>query len=195
VRFLRITGLVAKSTSKIIPWPVQPEASGKADSTQSKQPKLLERVRNAIRLRHYSKATETAYVGWIRRYVHFHGKQHPEKLGEAEISRFLTHLAVRQHVSASTQNQALSALLFLYREVLTRDVHWLDDLVRAKRPKRLPVVLTQAEVAALLELLEGTPKLVASLLYGSGLRLLEALRLRIKDIDLLKHRIVLESIP
>ncbi len=177
--------MVEKNSSKIIPWPLKLPAAQAMDSPGAPgQPKLLDRVRGAIRVRHFSVNTETAYVGWIRRYIHFHGKQHPLKLGEPEISQFLTHLAVRQHVSAPTQNQALSALLFLYREVLGREVAWLDDLVRAKRPKRLPVVLTQAEVDALLRRLQGIPKLVASLLYGSGLRLLECLRLRIKDVDL-----------
>ena len=180
---------MVKGASKIIPLPVKSQALGEAASQQPNQPKLLERVSNAIRVRHFSKATETAYVGWIRRFIYFHGKQHPLKLGEPEISQYLTYLAVRKHVSASTQNQALAALLFLYREVLGREVAWLDDLVRAKRPKRLPAVLTQAEVISLLGFMKGTPKLVASLLYGSGLRLLEALRLRIKDVDLERREI------
>ena len=184
MRFLRSLVTVEENTSKIVPLPLMPPASSEeTPRRRHDQPKLLDRVRGAVRVRHFSAATETAYVGWIRRYILFHGKQHPLALGEPEISQFLTHLAVRQHVSASTQNQALSALLFLYREVLGREVAWLDDLVRAKRPKRLPVVLTQPEVVTLLGRLQGPPKLVASLLYGSGLRLLECLRLRIKDVD------------
>jgi len=179
-----------KSAPKIIPLPQSskspPDASG---SRELQPPKLLDQVRNAIRVRHYSRTTETSYVGWIRRFVHFHGKRHPLDLGEPEISKFLTDLAVRQRVSASTQNQALSALLFLYREVLGREVGWLEDLVHAKRPKRLPVVLTPAEVDQVLRNLRGTPKLVACLLYGSGLRLLECLRLRIKDVDLERYEI------
>ena len=179
-----------KSTSKIIPLPVKATVQPQDEGSRSpKQRKLLDRVREAIRVRHFSRATEKAYVGWIRRFVLFHDKRHPLDLGEPEISQFLTHLAVRERVSASTQNQALAALLFLYREVLGREIAWLDDLVRAKRPKTLPVVLTPAEVDLLLGCLQGTSKLVACLLYGSGLRLLEALRLRIKDVDLSRREI------
>jgi integron integrase len=145
--------------------------------------KLLDQVRVAIRTRNYSRRTEKAYVGWIRRFILFHGKRHPLDMGPKEVSSFLTHLAVHRHVSASTQNQALSALVFLYREVLGRDVGWLADLVRAKRPKRLPVVLTRPEVASVLDRLQGVTWLMASLLYGSGLRLLECCCLRVQDID------------
>jgi len=144
----------------------------------------MDRVRAALRVRHYSRATETAYVSWILRYITYHGKRHPEELGERELSRYLTELAVVRGVSASTQNQALAALLFLYRSVLHCEVAWLDELVRAKRPKRVPVVLSRDEVAALLEHMEGAPRMAASLLYGSGLRLLECLTLRVKDVDL-----------
>jgi integron integrase len=146
-------------------------------------PRLLDRVRAAIRARHYSRRTEAAYTHWVRKFVLFHGKRHPADMGEAEITVFLTHLAVRARVSASTQNQALSALLFLYRDVLRRDLEWLDGIVRAKRPARLPVVLSRREVVALLSGLRGTPWLMASLLYGSGLRLLECCQLRVKDVD------------
>jgi len=145
-------------------------------------PRLLDQVRHAIRARHYSRRTEAAYTHWIRRFVLFHGKRHPAEMGEAEITGFLTHLAVRSRVSASTQNQALSALLFLYREVLRRELEWLDNVVRAKRPVRLPVVLSRREVEALLSGLRGAPRLMASLLYGSGLRLLECCHLRVKDL-------------
>jgi integron integrase len=132
-------------------------------------------------------------VGWIRRYILFHGKRHPRELGQEEISGFLTALATRGHVSASTQNQALSALLFLYREVLGSEIGWLDGLVRAKRPVRLPVVLTRDEVRALLSHLNGAPWLMASLLYGAGLRLLECARLRVKDVDFARLEILVRD--
>lgn len=155
--------------------------------------KLLSLVRRALRVRHYSPRTEVAYVGWIRRYVRFHGLRHPEELGEAEVTRFLTDLAVRGHVSAATQNQALAALLFLYRHVLGRQVGWLDELVRAKRPPKLPVVLSQEEVRLVLGATEGVCSLVAGLLYGSGLRLFECLRLRIQDLDFPRDRIIVRG--
>ncbi|HEY7729240.1 MAG TPA: integron integrase [Candidatus Eisenbacteria bacterium] len=150
-------------------------------------------MRAGIRARHYSRRTERAYVAWIRKFVLFHGKRHPTELGEQEISAFLTHLAVSAKVSASTQNQALSALLFLYRDVLARDLEWLDGVVRAKRPVRLPVVLSRAEAAALLGHLHGVPRLMASLLYGSGLRLLECCRLRVKDVDFDRREITVRD--
>jgi len=159
----------------------------------SAQPRLLDRVREAIRTRHYSRRTERAYAGWIRRFVLFHGKRHPQEMGEAEVTAFLSHLATRRHVSASTQNQALSALLFLYRVVLGRDLGWLDHLVRAKRPTRVPTVLSRGEVTALLGELDGTARLVASLLYGAGLRLLEGLRLRVKDLDFERNEITVRD--
>jgi len=156
-------------------------------------PRLLERVHEAVRIRHYSRRTEKAYTSWIRRFVVFHGRRHPEEMGEAEITAFLSDLATRRKVAASTQNQALSALLFLYRDVLGQELPWLDGIVRAKRPQRVPTVLSRAEAAAVLDRLHGTPWLVASLLYGSGLRLLEALRLRIKDIDRPRGEIVVRD--
>ena len=145
--------------------------------------RLLDQVHDAIRARHYSRRTERAYAGWIRRFVLFHGKRHPAEMGEPEVTVFLSHLATHRRVSASTQNQALSALLFLYRVVLRRELAWLDELVRAKRPARVPTVLSRSEVATLLAELDGVVRLVASLLYGAGLRLLEAMRLRVKDVD------------
>jgi integrase len=154
---------------------------------------LLDRVRAAARLRHYSRRTEAAYVAWIRRYIFFHGKRHPAELGAPEVTRFLSSLAVDGRVAASTQNQALGALLFLYRDVLEVDRPWLDGVVRAKRPERLPVVLTREEVAAVLRPLTGVPRLMASLLYGSGLRLLECCRLRIQDIDFARNQIVVRG--
>ena len=161
--------------------------SPRASSTD--RPKLLVQLRQALRLRHYSRRTEQAYVHWVRRFVVFHRMRHPAELGDAEISAFLTDLAVRRRVSASTQNQALGALLFLYREVFGRRVAWLDGMVHAKRGGRLPVVLTQNEVRAILAHLEGGCWLVAVLLYGAGLRLLEALQLRVKDVDFDRHEI------
>jgi integron integrase len=160
------------------PWQVRD-----GDEVLPASPRPLDGIRAAIRARHYSRRTEAAYTHWIRRFVLFHGKRHPMDMGEVEITAFLTHLAVRAKVSASTQNQALSALLFLYREVLRRDLEWLDGIVRAKRPTRLPVVLSRREVGVLLAELRGTTWLMASLLYGSGLRLLECCHLRVKDLD------------
>ena len=146
-------------------------------------PRLLDLFRQTIRARHYSRRTEKAYAGWIRRYVFFHAKRHPREMGVAEVSQFLSSLATEGHVSASTQNQAFSALLFLYREVLKQPLPGLDDVVRAKRPVRLPTVLSRDEVQAILRHLDGVPWLMASLMYGAGLRLLECARLRVKDVD------------
>ena len=150
----------------------------------SHKPRLLDQVREAIRVRHYSYRTELQYVAWIRRYILFHGKRHPADLGGADVEMFLSHLANSRHVAAATQSQALAALLFLYRHVLNADLPWLSNVVRARRPKRLPVVLTRADVKRVLAQLDGVHRLIASLLYGSGLRVLEALRLRVKDVDL-----------
>jgi integron integrase len=157
------------------------------------RPRFLDRVREALRTRHYSRRTEEAYVAWIRRYILFHGKRHPAEMGAAEVTRFLTWLAVERKVAASTQNQALSALLFLYRDVLEAEVPWLDGLVRARRPERLPVVLTRDEVRAVLQRLEGVPRLMAGLLYGAGLRLLECCHLRVQDIDLAANQLVVRA--
>jgi integron integrase len=156
-------------------------------------PRLLDRVRAALRTRHCSPRTEKAYVGWIRRFILFHDKRHPAAMGATEITRFLSALAVQHNVAASTQNQALSALLFLYREVLEQELPWLDDLVRAKTRERIPVVLTRDEVQAVIDGLDGPPRLVALLLYGAGLRLLEALRLRVKDVDFGRNQITVRS--
>jgi integrase len=171
--------------------PTIPDGAEPAPGTH--RPRLLDSVREAIRIRHYSRRTEETYVGWIRRFILFHDKRHPAEMGADEVSRFLTNLAVRGHVSASTQNQALAALLFLYKEVLGQDVGWLRDVVRAKRPQRLPVVLTRAEVKAILSHLQGTPRLVALLLYGSGLRLMECVRLRVQDVDFETNQITVHS--
>ena len=159
----------------------------------SPKPKLLDRVHDAIRTRHMSMRTEEAYVHWIRRYIFFHHKRHPAEMGPDEITQFLTALAVERHVSASTQNQALAAILFLYREVFGRDPGWLDGIVRAKRPQRLPVVLTRSEVSALLSALGGVNWMMAMLLYGAGLRLRECLRLRVKDVEFSRNEIVVRE--
>jgi integron integrase len=159
----------------------------------SGQPRLLDRLRIAVRARHYSLRTEEAYVGWVRRFVLFHGRRHPAEMGEEEINAFLSDLAVRGQVSASTQNQALSALLFLYRAVLHKPVEEMSDLVRAKRPRRLPVVLSRAQVRSVLGRIEGTPRLVATLLYGTGMRLLEGLRLRVQDVDFALNQILVRD--
>lgn len=147
------------------------------------QPKLIDQVRAAIRVKHYSPRTEEAYWNWIKRFILFHNKRHPNDLSEAEISAFLSDLAVNKRVSASTQTQALSAILFLYSEVLHKPLDWIDNIARAKRPSRLPVVFTKQEVQSILRNLDGTKWLMASLLYGAGLRLTECLRLRVKDVD------------
>jgi integron integrase len=157
------------------------------------KPRLLDLVRAAAQLRHCSRRTEAAYVAWIRRYIFFHGKRHPAELGAAEVTGFLSSLAVHGRVAASTQNQAPRVLLFLYRDVLEVDLPWLDGIVRAKRAERLPVVLTREEVAAVLRPLTGVPRLMASLLYGSGLRLLECCRLSIQDIDFARNQIVVRA--
>lgn len=145
--------------------------------------RLLVRMSDAIRSRHYSLRTEQSYIQWVRRFILFHNKRHPEKMGEKEISSFLTDLAVNRKVAASTQNQALSALLFLYKHVLDQKLDWLEDVVRAKRPRRLPVVLTQAEAGTLLDNMTGVNGLIAKLIYGTGMRKMECLRLRVMDID------------
>ena len=147
------------------------------------KPKLLDQVRDVIRRKHYSIRTEQAYIDWIKRFIIYHGKRHPGEMAEGEVAEFLTHLARHLNVAASTQNQALSALLFLYKEVLKHEIGWLQKVERAKKPPKLPVVLSRAEVKQIFGHLHGVPKLMAGLLYGSGLRLMECVRLRIKDID------------
>ena len=171
------------------------EASGNEGSGGPGRPgfrlavRLGDRARAAMRLRHLSPRTEEAYVHWMRRYYEFHGRRNPVQLRAEHVSAFLSALATRGRVSASTQNQALTAPLFLYRHVLGRDVPWFDDLVRARRPARLPVILAREEVRAVLSRMEGVPRLMATLLYGSGLRLLECCRLRVKDVDLARNQI------
>lgn len=157
------------------------------------KPRLLDRLREQIRVRHYSIRTETAYVTWVRNFIRYHGLRHPAEMGAAEVERFLSHLAVDRTVSASTQNQALAALLFLYKHVLAIDLPWLDDVIRAKRPERLPVVLSREETQRLLACFEGEMALVTGLLYGSGMRLMEAMRLRVKDVDFARNEILIRD--
>jgi integron integrase len=147
------------------------------------KPKLLDQVRDVMRRRHYSIRTEQVYIDWIKRFILYHDKRHPKEMAEEQVAAFLTHLARDRDVAPSTQNQALSALLFLYKDVLKQEIGWLEKVERAKKPSRLPVVLTRAEIKRVFAHLHGTPKLMAGLLYGSGLRLMECVRLRVKDID------------
>jgi integron integrase len=153
----------------------------------------MDAVRGKLRANHYSIRTETAYVGWILRFIRANRLRHPQEMGGPEVEAFLTHLAVRGNVAASTQNQALSALLFLYRKVLGVDLPWMENVVRAKRPRRLPTVLSAGEVRALLELMPARPRLLASLLYGTGMRLMEGLRLRVKDVDFARREILVRD--
>lgn len=157
------------------------------------KPKLLDQVRYAVRARHLSYRTEGAYIHYIKRFIVFHNKRHPSEMGTEEIQAFLTYLAVKKKVAASTQNQAFSALLFHYREVLHKDLERIEGVVRAQRPERLPVVFTKSEVKNLLSHLTGVPFLVCSLLYGSGLRLTGALRLRVKDLDFERNEIIVRD--
>lgn len=164
-----------------------------ATQLPQRKSKLLEEVRQTLRRKHYSIRTEEAYVQWIRRFILFHGKRHPQDMGQAEVTAFLNHLAISRQVAASTQNQALNALVFLYKEVLGQQLEWLEGLERAKKPKRLPVVFTREEAKAILAQLNGLPWLMASLMYGSGLRVMETVRLRVKDIDFGYHQITVRD--
>src|SRR2546423_1119276 len=172
---------------------VPPPAGDPRGEEPAKPPRLLDRVREAIRVRHYSLRTEDSYAQWVRRFVLFHRKRHPQTMGAAEVAAFLTHLAAERRVAPSTQNQAKAALLFLCKEVLGVDLPWLDEVVGAKERHRLPVVLTQSEVRSLLHELSGNTWLVASILYGAGLRLLEGLRLRVKDVDFERRELLVRD--
>jgi len=165
----------------------------KSQVASADSPKLLDRMRAEIRLRHYSLRTEYTYVDWARRYIFFHNKRHPKEMGPAEVQAFLSHLAVERNVSASTQNQAKAALLFLYREVLSIELPWLDEVIAAKTAKRLPVVLTPVEMRKLLDAMSGTMGLITRLLYGTGMRLLEGLRLRVKDVEFSRREIIVRE--
>ncbi len=162
-------------------------------SEKPKPKKLLDQVSDALRTKHYSFRTEQTYLDWIKRYILFHNKRHPNEMGEKEIRAFLTHLAVERKVATSTQNQALSAILFLYRVILQKEITLPPDLKRASRPKRLPTVLSHAEAMSVINQMHGIPRLMTKILYGSGLRLTECLRLRVKDIDFENHQIIVRG--
>ena len=170
-----------------------PDAGRRGSSPAGQPVRLLDRVRQAVRMRHYSPRTEKAYVGWIRRFILFHDKRHPAQMGAPEVTRFLSHLATGSSVSASTQNQALSAILFLYGEVLGQRLDWMVDIVRAQRPVRVPTVLSRREVSDLLSHLRGVVWLTAALMYGAGLRLSECATLRVKDLDLERSEITVRD--
>lgn len=163
------------------------------DSAEPGKPRLLDEVRRRLRVKHYSSRTEGIYVGWIRRFILANDKRHPREMGALELEQFLSTLAVKGQVAASTQNQALSALLFLYREVLGINLPWMESVVRAKRPQRLPTVLSRGEVQALLAHLDGRSWLLVSVLYGTGMRLMECLRLRVKDVDFARNEITVRD--
>jgi integron integrase len=168
-----------------------PQNSGQA--LKHTRPRLLEQVRTHLKVNHYSKKTEEAYIGWIKRYILFHNKRHPNEMGKDEIQKFINHLAVEQNVSSSTQNQALQAILYLYKNILNNNVGWLDDIKHATRIKHLPVVFSRNETAQILNKLTGVNKLVVSMLYGTGMRLGEVLNLRIKDIDFEMNQIMVRD--
>ncbi|HEX7272650.1 MAG TPA: tyrosine-type recombinase/integrase [Casimicrobiaceae bacterium] len=157
------------------------------------QQPLLDKVRDCIRVRHYSIRTEQAYVDWIRRFILFHDKRHPAEMGAGEVAAFLTNLAVEHHVAAATQNLARSALLFLYRDVLAVELPWITGVEHARRPSRLPTVLTKDEVRRVLDRLDGVHRLIGQLLYGSGMRIMECVRLRVKDVDFERREIVVRD--
>jgi integron integrase len=165
----------------------------KADASRASGPSLFDEVRRVLRVHHYSIRTESAYLGWIRRYIELNGCRHPRQLGARDLETFLSRLAVDGKVAASTQNQALAAILFLYRDVLRQRLDWMEDVVRAKKPRRLPTVLARVEVQGLLAQMDGRPRMLASVLYGTGLRLLECLRLRIKDVDFARNEITVRN--
>ena len=171
--------VVSKSTSSYI-------------KIQTSKPKLLDEIRTAIRVRHYSKRTEEAYINWIKDYIFFHNKKHPELMGAEDISRYINYLAVKRNVAGSTQNQALCAIVFLYKHVLKKDITGLD-LIWTKKPKKLPVVFNKEEVKKVLDNLNGTVWIVSNILYGAGLRLLECLRMRVQDIDFTSNQIIVRN--
>lgn len=185
--------LTALSARNAIAMEYQPKDRAVSEGESVVRRGLLEEVVRRLRVGHYSIRTERAYVGWIRRFIMANGKRHPRELGAAQVEAFLTALAVEGKVAASTQNQALSAVLFLYREVLGLKLAWMDDVVRAKRPQRVPTVLSQAEVRALLAHMDGRMALLARLLYGTGMRLMEGVRLRVKDLDFARNEITVRE--
>src|SRR5690349_13039737 len=172
----------------------RPDAAGEThSSSDSGEKKLIDRFREAIRSRHYSRRTEQTYWYWVRYFVFFHRKRHPREMGAGEVTAFLTWLATERNVAAATQNQALSALLFLYKHVLGQALPWLDEMVRARRPVRLPTVLSQPEVRRLLVQLDGAPAIMVGLLYGAGLRQIECLGLRVKDVDFAYRQVLVRN--
>ncbi len=168
------------------------ESKKRLNISKDKKPKLLEEVRNALRKKHYSIRTEEAYINWIKRYIIFHGKKHPLEMGEREINQYLTHLAVEEKVAASTQNLALCSIIFLYKEILKKKINVLE-IEWSKKPKKLPVVFTKEEVKKILNNLRGTEWLIGNILYGSGLRLIESLRLRVQDIEFTANQIIVRN--
>jgi len=166
---------------------------GRTEDGGGQQPKFLDQLREQLRIRHYSLRTEDAYVDWVRRFILFQGKRHPKDLGAPEVQAFLSHLAVDRGVSASTQNQAKAALLFMYREVLVTDLPWLTEVAQAKRQTKLPVVLTQGEIRGLFDQMDGVMALVAKVLYGTGIRLMEGLRLRVKDLEFERLEVIVRE--
>jgi len=189
---LKIDWLSAQYTEYLF-WGNEMNSQHLPDTFTPEKPRLLDQVRNTIRTKHYSLRTEEAYVEWIKRFIFFHNKRHPNEMGAAEINQYISYLAVNRNVAASTQNQALCAILFLYKEVLSKDVGDLGNIIWAKKPKRLPVVFTREEMKAVLSHISGDKWLMAQLLYGSGLRLIECLRLRVKDIDFGYKQIVVRN--
>ena len=169
------------------------QSIGKSPAAASGKPKLLDQVKNEMRVKHYSRKTEESYISWIKRFILFNNKKHPNEMGKEEIQKFVNHLVIDKNVSSSTQNQALQGILYLYKNVLKKDVGWIEDIKRATRIKHLPVVFSKKETAKIFEHLSGVPKLIVSLLYGGGLRLNEALNLRIKDIDFDYQQIVVRD--
>jgi integron integrase len=187
------TPLKIVSTRQTVPSPGRVSSLLPSGAPNLPKPKLLDQLREALQSRHYSRRTEQTYCHWVKRYIFFHKVRHPVEMAEPEINQFLTHLAVKEHVSASTQNQALSALLFLYRYVLDREIGDLGEVIRARKPIRVPVVMTREEVKAVLNNLTGDKWLMASLMYGAGLRLMECLRMRIQDVDFGRNEITIRD--
>jgi integron integrase len=184
------SGILCKESSDADLYRSLRDSRPKAPARDQSSPKLLDRLKEALRARHYSPRTESTYHQWVKQYIFFHNVRHPAEMAEPEINAFLTHLAVKHKVSASTQNQALSALLFLYRHVIGREIGDLGDVIRARKPKRVPVVMTREEVKLVLDNLSDDKWLAASLMYGTGLRLMECMRLRVQDIDFSKNQIL-----
>jgi site-specific recombinase XerD len=177
------------STANVdIPLRSIPDGKSQLSLVRDSKPKLMDQLRESLRSRHYSRRTEQTYCSWVKRFIFFHNVRHPKEMAEPEINAFLTHLAVKEKVSASTQNQALSALLFLYRNLISCEVSDLGKVIRARKPKRLPVVMTRDEVKAVLANLAGDKRLMATIMYGAGLRLMECLHLRVQDIDFLEMK-------